>query len=206
MVDAGIPLWRVAVIVNTLHPDVIGRALIWQVDTGVKVTAATYDFLETDEYRSSPVVAVRDSRQPIRRHLAELGLSRRLSPGEGASCRRRYGLCGDSPGVHRRHCSRGHLVHTGTGRLHITAACRPRRGHRSVDARRRDSRVAADRDESPQHLCRPPGRRTHPHGQDPARLRRGNPRNHLALRHARLHGARRAIAAAATGRSAQQLL
>ena len=70
MVDAGIPLWRVAVIVNTLHPDVIGRALIWQVDTGVKVTAATYDFLETDEYRSSPVVAVRDSRQPIRRHLA----------------------------------------------------------------------------------------------------------------------------------------
>ena len=70
MVEAGIPLWRVAVIVNTLHPDVIGRALIWQVDTGVKITAATYDFLETDEYRSSPVVAVRDSRQPIRRHLA----------------------------------------------------------------------------------------------------------------------------------------
>jgi adenylate cyclase len=70
MVGASIPLWRVAVIVNTLHPDVIGRAVIWQVDTGVKVTAATYDFLETDEYRSSPVVAVRDSRQPIRRHLA----------------------------------------------------------------------------------------------------------------------------------------
>ena len=70
MVETGIPLWRVAVIVNTLHPDVIGRALIWQVDTGVKITAATYDFLETDEYRSSPVVAVRDSRQPIRRHLA----------------------------------------------------------------------------------------------------------------------------------------
>ena len=70
MVETGVPLWRVAVIVNTLHPDVIGRALIWQVDTGVKITAATYDFLETDEYRSSPVVAVRDSRQPIRRHLA----------------------------------------------------------------------------------------------------------------------------------------
>ena len=70
MVGAGLPLWRVAVIVNTLHPDVIGRAVIWQADTGVKVTAATYDFLETDEYRSSPVVAVRDSLQPIRRHLA----------------------------------------------------------------------------------------------------------------------------------------
>ena len=44
---------------------------IWQVDTGVKVSAAKYDFLETDEYRSSPVVAVYATRQPIRRHLAD---------------------------------------------------------------------------------------------------------------------------------------
>ena len=71
MVDGGIPLWRVAVFVNTLHPDVIGRAFIWQVDTGVKVSAATYDILETDEYRSSPVVAVYATRQPIRRRLAD---------------------------------------------------------------------------------------------------------------------------------------
>jgi adenylate cyclase len=71
MVDGGIPLWRVAVFVNTLHPDVIGRAFIWQVDTGVKVSAATYDILETDEYRSSPVVAVYATRQLIRRRLAD---------------------------------------------------------------------------------------------------------------------------------------
>ena len=58
MVDAGIPLWRAAVFVNTLHPDVIGRAFIWQAGTGVKVSEAQYDILETDEYRSSPVVAV----------------------------------------------------------------------------------------------------------------------------------------------------
>ena len=49
----------------------IGRAFIWQIDTGVKVSAATYDILETDEYRSSPVVAVYATRQPIRRHLAD---------------------------------------------------------------------------------------------------------------------------------------
>ena len=71
MVDSGIPLWRVAVFVNTLHPDVIGRAFIWQVDIGVKVSAATYDILETDEYLSSPVVAVYNTRQPIRRRLAD---------------------------------------------------------------------------------------------------------------------------------------
>ena len=34
MVDGGIPLWRAAVFVNTLHPDVIGRAFIWQVGPG----------------------------------------------------------------------------------------------------------------------------------------------------------------------------
>ena len=63
MVDSGIPLWRVAVFVNTLHPDVIGRAFIWQTDTGVKVSEAQYDILETDEYRSSPVVAVYATRR-----------------------------------------------------------------------------------------------------------------------------------------------
>ena len=40
MADSGVPLWRVAVFVNTLHLDVIGRAFIWQVDTGVKIPEA----------------------------------------------------------------------------------------------------------------------------------------------------------------------
>src|SRR5882757_4213120 len=71
MVGAGIPLWRAAVFVNTLHPDVIGRAFIWQVDTGVKVSSASYDILETDEYRNSPVVAVYGTRRLLRRHLAD---------------------------------------------------------------------------------------------------------------------------------------
>ncbi len=71
MVDAGIPLWRAAAFVNTLHPDVIGSSFIWQAGSGVKVTAAKYEILETDEYRRSPVVAVYATRQPIRRRLAD---------------------------------------------------------------------------------------------------------------------------------------
>jgi len=71
MVDAGIPLWRVAVFVNTLHPDVIGRAFIWQAETGVKVSEAQYDILETEEYRNSPVVAVYASRKPLRRRVTD---------------------------------------------------------------------------------------------------------------------------------------
>jgi adenylate cyclase len=71
MADSGIPLWRLGVFVNTLHPDVIGRGFVWQADTGVKVQEAQYDILETDEYRSSPVVAVYATRQPIRRYLGD---------------------------------------------------------------------------------------------------------------------------------------
>jgi adenylate cyclase len=71
MVGAGIPLWRAAVFVNTLHPDVIGRSFIWQAGLGVKISAAKYDILETDEYLSSPIVAVYNTGQAIRRNLAD---------------------------------------------------------------------------------------------------------------------------------------
>jgi adenylate cyclase len=70
MVDSGLPLWRVAVFVNTLHPEVLGRGFVWHADTGVTVSEALYDMLETEEFRGSPVTAIRASRQPIRRHLA----------------------------------------------------------------------------------------------------------------------------------------
>jgi adenylate cyclase len=71
MVDAGIPLWRVAVFVTTLHPDYMGRAFYWRAESGVKVSEAEYKIRETDEYLGSPVVAVYGTRQPIRRQLAD---------------------------------------------------------------------------------------------------------------------------------------
>lgn len=71
MADAGIPLWRVAVFVTTLHPDVMGRAFYWRAESGVKVSEAQYDILETDEYLGSPVVAVYGTRRPLRRQLAD---------------------------------------------------------------------------------------------------------------------------------------
>lgn len=71
MVEAGIPLWRAAVFVTTLHPDFMGRAFYWRDDTGVKVVEAGYQMMETEEYLQSPVVAVYGTRQPLRRHLAD---------------------------------------------------------------------------------------------------------------------------------------
>ena len=67
----GIPLWRVAVFVTTLHPDVMGRRFLWQASSGVTTSDALFDILETDDYRKSPFTTVYATREPIRRRLAD---------------------------------------------------------------------------------------------------------------------------------------
>jgi adenylate cyclase len=71
VVDAGIPLWRGAVFVSTLHPDVMGRSFKWQADSGVTVSTALHSFVETDDYLNSPIVAVYKTGAVVRRHLAD---------------------------------------------------------------------------------------------------------------------------------------
>jgi adenylate cyclase len=70
MLECGVPLWRVAVYVRTPHPDIMGRSFVWQKETGVKVTAAPFELMQTATYLDSPVVAIYASRQPIRRRIA----------------------------------------------------------------------------------------------------------------------------------------
>jgi adenylate cyclase len=64
--SCGMPLWRVAVFVTTLHPDVMGRRFLWTAETGVTTSEALFDVVETDEYRDSPFAIVYDSREPVR--------------------------------------------------------------------------------------------------------------------------------------------
>jgi adenylate cyclase len=71
MVHAGVPLWRAAVFVTTLHPDVMGRSFRWQAESGVTVSSALHSFVETEDYRTSPVVAVYSTRSTVRRRLAD---------------------------------------------------------------------------------------------------------------------------------------
>jgi adenylate cyclase len=71
LVDAGIPLWRVAVFVTTLHPDVMGRSFVWRLGSEVKTSEASFSLVDTHDYRSSPVVAVYATGQPIRRRVAD---------------------------------------------------------------------------------------------------------------------------------------
>jgi adenylate cyclase len=76
LIFCGVPLSRVAVFVQTLHPMVMGRSFTWQAETGVTVRQAPVGFQESDIYRSSPVAAVVAIRKTIRRRLLEPACAR----------------------------------------------------------------------------------------------------------------------------------
>jgi adenylate cyclase len=71
MVECGIPLWRVAVFVTTLHPDIMGRRFLWQASSGVTTSDALFEITETDDFRKSPFTTVYATREPLRRRLAD---------------------------------------------------------------------------------------------------------------------------------------
>jgi adenylate cyclase len=66
LVDAGIPLWRVAAFVTTLHPDTYGRSFIWKLGGDVAVNTADFDILQTPEFMRSPVVVVQTTARELR--------------------------------------------------------------------------------------------------------------------------------------------
>ncbi|MGH8735062.1 MAG: hypothetical protein ACREVB_15370, partial [Burkholderiales bacterium] len=71
-VAAGLPLYRVGVFVRTLHPNVLGRAFIWQADTGaVEMTEAAHDLLESETFLKSPIRVVFGENVEVHRRLAD---------------------------------------------------------------------------------------------------------------------------------------
>ena len=74
MLDCGLRLHRVAVFVRPLHPNVAAHAFYWRQDRDeVEQNDEGHDFLGTDEHLTSPIHAVRTTRQEIRRRLAQPG-------------------------------------------------------------------------------------------------------------------------------------
>jgi len=71
LAGCGVPLWRVAVFVRTLHPHIMGRRFIWRAGAGVEVSSAPFEMIETDTYRNSPVVEIYATGTAIRRRLAD---------------------------------------------------------------------------------------------------------------------------------------
>jgi adenylate cyclase len=71
LVACGIPLWRVAVFVRTLHPNVMGRRFIWRPGAEVEMSEAPFELLETAEFRDNPIAQVYETGRAIRRKLAD---------------------------------------------------------------------------------------------------------------------------------------
>jgi adenylate cyclase len=73
----GVPLYRAGVFVRTLHPNVLGRAFIWQADRdAVAITEAAHEMLESEVFLKSPIHRVFTEHAEIRRRLADPGCPR----------------------------------------------------------------------------------------------------------------------------------
>jgi adenylate cyclase len=68
---AGLPLWRAVVFVRTLHPQILGRRFVWRPDTGTIVTEGSFDLLDRDVFRNSPMTYVTTTGAAFRRRLAD---------------------------------------------------------------------------------------------------------------------------------------
>src|ERR1700731_62430 len=71
LVACGIPLWRVAVFVRTLHPQVMGRRFIWRPGTEVEVSEAPFELLESADFLENPIAQVYATGRALRRKLAD---------------------------------------------------------------------------------------------------------------------------------------
>ena len=71
LVACGIPLWRVAVFVRTLHPQVMGRRFIWRPGTEVELSEAPFELLESADFLENPIAQVYATGRALRRKLTD---------------------------------------------------------------------------------------------------------------------------------------
>jgi adenylate cyclase len=69
VVACGIPVWRAAAFIRTLHPQIMGRRIEWREGAGVMVGEGSYEVYDTPAFRGSPVARVYEDAQPLRRRL-----------------------------------------------------------------------------------------------------------------------------------------
>src|ERR1700760_567753 len=71
LVDCGIPLWRAAAFVTTLHPDTYGRAFFLRRGGEVVVNSPAFRLLDTPEFQNSPVLIVQRTARELRYRMAD---------------------------------------------------------------------------------------------------------------------------------------
>jgi len=68
---SGLPLWRAVVFVRTLHPQVVGRRFVWRPDKGTEIAEASFELLDREVFRNSPMAQMSRGDTMVRRHLAD---------------------------------------------------------------------------------------------------------------------------------------
>ena len=173
LVDCGLPLWRVAVFVRTLHPLLMGRSFVWRPDSEVVVSEAPFQLAEETEFLTSPVQQIYKTGKAIRRRLADPDcpddfpfLAELRAEGDQRLSRAAARL-------HQRRNSRRDIYDAASAGL-LRRTDRRARGRRPAACEGRGSPGAARHRHQPaQRLCRTQGRRAHPRRTHPPRRRGG---------------------------------
>jgi adenylate cyclase len=72
LLAAGMPVYRVAIFVRTLHPNVLGRSFIWQeLRDAVEINEAAYDLLDSEQFLKSPIRVVFAEHREVRRRICD---------------------------------------------------------------------------------------------------------------------------------------
>ncbi|GLH81405.1 adenylate cyclase [Bradyrhizobium sp. SSBR45G] len=66
LTQAGIPLWRVGIFLQTLHPEVFGRGFLWRPGEDVVINSVDFGFLQSPEFRQSPLSVVFEQGREVR--------------------------------------------------------------------------------------------------------------------------------------------
>jgi adenylate cyclase len=75
LVAAGVALDRFALFVNTLHPNIAGRRLLWEPDKGMSMIEGSIELFASADYLRSPLPLVSDRQLALRRRLTDGDLS-----------------------------------------------------------------------------------------------------------------------------------
>ncbi len=67
---ADVPLYRLAIVIRTLHPQLTGASYVWQCETAeVKESFVAHEILHSEQYLNSPLVPIFEGAGGIRRRL-----------------------------------------------------------------------------------------------------------------------------------------
>jgi adenylate cyclase len=69
VVACGIPVWRAAAFIRTLHPQIMGRRIEWREGVGTSFGEASYEVFDRNAFRGSPVFCVYQDGRPLRIRL-----------------------------------------------------------------------------------------------------------------------------------------